>query len=78
MAEGIDDALVEEIDPNKLILKGGVLGFEKASGFEQVTNFDIQVAGYVGDGVGNVVGYILRVLMAVVDPLLSERSASSK
>ena len=38
--EGVDDiSNVEEIDPNKLISKDGVLGFEKGSGFEQVTNF---------------------------------------
>jgi hypothetical protein len=70
--EMVDDVSdVEEIDPNKLVSKDGVLGFEKGSGFEQVTNFNVEIDGYVGDGEGNVIGYIIRVVLAVVDPLLS-------
>jgi hypothetical protein len=70
--EMVDDVSdVEEIDPNKLVSKDGALGFEKGSGFEQVTNFNVEIDGYVGDGEGNVIGYIIRVVLAVVDPLLS-------
>ena len=45
------------------------MGFEKSSGFEEMTNFAVRVAGYVGDGKGTVVGYILNINPAVVDPL---------
>lgn len=38
-----------EIDPSKLILN--------EAGFEEMTNFAVEVAGYVGDGKGTVVGY---------------------
>ena len=48
-----------EVDANKLIRKNGVLGFEKSSGFEDVTNFDIAVEGYVGDG-GHVIAISYR------------------
>ena len=60
-----------EIDTNKLVLNeaGNALGFEKSSGFEEMTNFAVKVAGYVGDGKGTVVGYILNINPAVVDPL---------
>lgn len=44
-----------EIDPNKLIRKNNVLGFEKPSGFEEMTNFDVCVFGYVADG-GLIIG----------------------
>ena len=67
---------VEEVDPNKLIDKDGVLGYERGSGFEQVTNFKFVVDGYVGDGDGHVMGYILRVVLAVRDPLQSNNNAS--
>ena len=60
-----------EVDPNKLIQnrQGNALGFEKAAGFEEVTNFSLKVVGYVGDGRGHVTGYILEILLAVLDPL---------
>lgn len=60
-----------EVDPNKLTVnsEGNALGFEKLGGFEEVTNFSLEVSGYVGDGRGNVIGYILSVVLAVVDPL---------
>ena len=72
----MEDTNIEEIDPNKLIVKNEVLGFEKPSGFEQVTNFNFEVCGYVGDGEGNVVGYIVRVLLAVQDPLQVKNKSS--
>jgi hypothetical protein len=68
MAAEAHDGVVE-VDPNKLISKDGVLGFERGSGFEPVTNFDVEVAGYVGDGEGNVVGCIFKIILAVLDPL---------
>ena len=57
-----------EIDPNKLIKKNNVLGFEKPSGFEEVTNFDISVCGYVADD-GLIMGHILEIKIAITDPL---------
>ena len=59
---------VEEIDPCKLIRKDGVLGFERAKEFEAVTNFDIEVSGYVGHE-GHITGYIINLRLAVTDPL---------
>ena len=56
-----------EVDSNKLIRKNGVLGFEKSSGFEDVTNFDIAVESYVGDG-GHIIGYFLSLEINVRDP----------
>jgi hypothetical protein len=44
-----------------------VLGFETSSGFECVSNFDIEVNGYVGDG-GHIVGYIISIKLDVTDP----------
>ena len=67
-----------EIDPNKLITNEGVLGFERGSGFEPMTNFDVMVVGYVGNDEGNVVGYILKIVMAVSDPLCQRRDGSIK
>lgn len=60
-----------QVDPNKLVLnsEGNALGFEKVGGFEEVTNFSLKVGGYVGDGCGNVIGYVLDIILAVVDPL---------
>lgn len=37
---------VTEVDPYKMLRKKGVLGFERAKDFEEVTNFDIEVGGY--------------------------------
>lgn len=64
----------QQIDPYKLVEgpspSGGnaVLGFEKGTGFEPITNFIIDVCGYVGDG-GHVLCYVLSLDLAVSDPL---------
>ncbi|XP_028409953.1 uncharacterized protein LOC114532610 [Dendronephthya gigantea] len=65
------EAACEEVDPNKLISKNGVLGYERTNGFEEITNFDVKVDGYVGDGEGSVIGYIIRIILAVRDPFIS-------
>ncbi len=59
------------VDPNRLTLNdaGKALGFEKPGGFEEVTNFSLSVSGYVGDGRGNMTGYILGISLAIIDPL---------
>ena len=64
-----------DIDPNKLIKKNNVLGFEKPSGFEEVTNFDVRVCGYVADG-GLIMGHILEVKLAITDPLQDNVNSS--
>ena len=71
------EGCAEEVDPNKLIAKDGVLGFEHATGFEQVTNLSIEVGGYVGNGEGHVIGYILQVVMAVMDPFHNESTTGT-
>lgn len=73
---GKQAVMVQEVDPNQLIPKDGVLGFERGSGFEQVTNFTVEVGGYVGDGEGQVIGYILHLLMAMTDPLYEQSNHS--
>ena len=69
--DAIEEEIVVQVDPNRLTLNapGKALGFEKPGGFEEVTNFSLCVSGYVGDGHGNVTGYILGIDLAVVDPL---------
>ena len=66
-----------EVDSSKLVKKDGVLGFEKSSGFEGMTNFDISVEGYVGEG-GHVIGYFLSIHTAVLDPQADGSSRSSQ
>ena len=56
-----------EVDASKLIRKNGVLGFEKSSGFKDVTSFHIAVEGYVGNG-GHVIGYFLSLEINVRKP----------
>lgn len=65
-----------EVDPYKLLRKNGVLGFERAKDFEEVTNFDIEVCGYVGYR-GHILGYVLKLMIAVTDPL-DQTARSSK
>ena len=65
-----------EIDPNKLIQKNNVLGFEKPPGFEEVTNFDISICGYEADN-GLIIGHILEIKIAITD-LLQENVDSSR
>ena len=66
-----------EVDSSKLVRKEGVLGFEKSSGFECMTNFDVSVEGYVGDG-GHVIGYFLSIEIAVSDPQADATARSSQ
>lgn len=64
-----------EIDPNKLIKKNDVLGFEKLTGFEEVTNFNVSMYGYVVDG-GLIMGHILAIKIAITDPLQDNVNSS--
>ena len=66
-----------EVDSSRLVRKDGVLGFEKSSGFEAMTNFDISVDGYVGDG-GHVIGYFLSIETAVTDPQADDTARTSQ
>ena len=56
-----------EVDSSALVRKDGVLGFEKSSGFEGMTNCDISVESYVGSG-GHIISYFLSIAIAVSDP----------
>ena len=56
-----------EIDPKKLMSKNGVIGCEKADGFQEMTNFSIEINGYVADHNGAVIGYLARVQLDIVD-----------
>lgn len=63
------DSQCEVVDPTRLVSRDGVLGYERGGGFERVTNFHLEVVGYVGDDGGEIVGYIVRILPALRDPL---------
>ena len=52
-------------------------GLRSLPGFEAMTNFDISVEGYVGDG-GHVIGYFLSIETAVSDPQLDDTPRSSQ
>ena len=69
--------LTMEVDSSRLMRKDGVLGFEKPSGFEGMTDFDISVEGYVGDG-GHVIGYFLSIDIAVSDPKADDTARRSQ
>lgn len=71
-----DEFECEEIDPNKVISKNGVLEFQRGSGFKQITNFHLHVDGYVGDGEGSVISYIIHIVFAVKDPLSANDNLS--
>ena len=55
-----------EIDPKKLMSKNGVIGCEKADGFQEMTNFSIEINGYVADHNGAVIGYLARVQLGTL------------
>lgn len=57
----------QEIDPKKVKSKNGVIGYEKADGFQEMTNFSIEINGYVADSNGAVIGYLARVQLDIVD-----------
>ena len=42
MAEEAVPLEAVEVDPKKLISKNGVIGYEKAEGFQAMTNFDVR------------------------------------
>lgn len=66
-----------EVDPYNLLGKKGVLGQRlRAKDFEEVNNFDIEVCGYFGYH-GHILGYVLKLMIAVTDPL-DQTARSSK
>ena len=48
-----------EVDPQKLISKNGVIGYEKPDGFQAMTNFDVLITGFVAELSEAVIGYLL-------------------
>ena len=69
---GSDNA--SEIDPQKIITKDGVIGYEKPDGFQEMTNFSIDITGYVADDSGTVFGYLAKVHLKIVDDNATEES----
>ena len=51
-----------KVDPNQLVERDFSLGYEKSSGFEEVTNFKTSVASYVSEE-----GYILKAHLERLD-----------
>ena len=56
-----------EVDPQKLISKNGVIGYEKPDGFQPMTNFDVSIMGFVAESLGAVIGYLAEVRLDIVD-----------
>ena len=56
-----------EVDPKKLISKNGVIGYEKAEGFQAMTNFDVAITGFVAESSGAVIGYLAEVRLDIID-----------
>ena len=64
-----EEAVLEavEVDPKKLISKNGVIGYEKAEGFQAMTNFDVAITGFVAESSGAVIGYLAEVRLDIID-----------
>lgn len=67
MAEEAVPLEAVEVDPKKLISKNGVIGYEKAEGFQAMTNFDVAITGFVAESSGAVIGYLAEVRLDIVD-----------
>ena len=67
MATG--DRLVKEVinvHPKKLISKNSVIGYEKADGFQAITNFDVKINGFVVENSGAVISYLAEASLDIV------------
>ena len=51
----------------KIISKNGVIGYEKAEGFQAMTNFDVSFSGFVAESLGAVIGYLAEVHLDIID-----------
>ena len=56
-----------EVDPKTLISKNGVIGYEKAEGFQAKTNFNITITGFVAESWGAVFSYLADVQLDIID-----------
>lgn len=65
-----------EVDPKKLVTKDRSIGYERADGFLGMTNFKVEISGYVADGTGVVMGYLAQVELEIMDDDASEESRS--
>ena len=56
-----------EVDLKKLVTKDRSIGYERADGFLEMTNFKFEISGYVADGTGVVMGYLAQVELEIMD-----------
>ena len=63
-----------EVDPKKLVTKDRSIGYERANGFLEMTNFKVEISGYVADGTGVVMGYLAQMELEIMDDDASEES----
>lgn len=63
-----------EVDQKKLLVRDGSIGYERADGFLEMTNFKVEISGYVADVTGVVIGYLAQVELEIMDNDASEHS----
>lgn len=63
-----------EVDPKKLLARDRSIGYERADGFLEMTNFSVEISGYVADNTGVVIGYLAQVELEIMDDDASEDS----
>ena len=66
--------ILPEVDPKKLLTKDRSIGYERADGFLETTNFKVEISGYVADVTGVVIGYLAQVELELIDDDASEES----
>ena len=69
LAAMAEEAVLEavEVNPKKLISKNGVIGYEKAEGFQAMTKFDVAITGFVAESLGAVIGYLAAIRLDIID-----------
>ena len=63
-----------EVDPKKLVTKDRSISYERADGFLEMTNFKVEISGYVANGTGVVMGYLAQVELEIMDDDAYEES----
>ena len=63
-----------EVDPKKLLARDRNIVYERADGFLEMTNFKVEISGYVADVTGVVIGHLSQVELEIMDDDASEDS----
>ena len=62
----IEPAPKPDTRAKRLVCRNGVIGYEKQNGFVVMTNFSLEVSGYVCEE-GTVIGYLVKLLPSIKD-----------